>query len=334
MTGHDALYHRLFSHPLMLEQVVREFVPEAMAVGLDFSRMERVVAKFHGRAGQRREGDVVWRLPTQSGEDIYLYVLVEFQSQSDWWMAVRTQVYEGLLWQQIVAERNLKTGDPLPPVLLLVLYNGEQRWTAPTTVADLIALPPDSPLWPWQPQVRYHLLDMGAFSGSDLAHRDSLAALLFRLEQPHDSDALAVLIDDVVSWFRRHPSYDDLKRLFTELVRQGMAGLGAPANIPSDLVEMKTMLATLGETWKQQWLAEGRVEGRTEGLAEGRTEGRAEGRVEGEVLMLIRFAEKRFGPLTADQRDRILSTDAASVDVWLDRLMNAPSLEALFSTMN
>ena len=129
MADSDTLYHRLFSHPLMVEQLVRDFVPEAMAAGLDFSRMQRVNAKFHGRRGRRREGDVIWRLPTGDGVDIYLYLLFEFQSQSDWWMAVRTQVYEGLLWQHIVAEKKLKTGDRLPPVLLLTLYNGEQRWT-------------------------------------------------------------------------------------------------------------------------------------------------------------------------------------------------------------
>ncbi|CAA7626841.1 hypothetical protein MTBUT4_890002 [Magnetospirillum sp. UT-4] len=41
MSGADALYHRLFSHPLMAEQFVRDFVPEAMSAGLDFARMER-----------------------------------------------------------------------------------------------------------------------------------------------------------------------------------------------------------------------------------------------------------------------------------------------------
>lgn len=61
----DALYHRLFGHPIMVEQLVREFVPEAMAVGIDFSRMERVNAKFHAAKGRRREGDVIWRLPTR-----------------------------------------------------------------------------------------------------------------------------------------------------------------------------------------------------------------------------------------------------------------------------
>ena len=68
MSKSDSLYHQLFSHRLMVEQLVCEFVPAAMVAGLDFSRMERVNAKFHARDGRRREGDVIWRLPTSSGQ--------------------------------------------------------------------------------------------------------------------------------------------------------------------------------------------------------------------------------------------------------------------------
>src|SRR5271168_1264381 len=114
MTDHDSLYHRLFSHPLMVEALIRDFVPEAMALDLDFAGMARVNAKFHSRRGNRREGDVIWRLPTKAETDIYLYLHMEFQSEVDAWMSVRTQVYEGLLWQQVIAERKLKNGDQLP----------------------------------------------------------------------------------------------------------------------------------------------------------------------------------------------------------------------------
>lgn len=31
---HDSLYHRLVSHPLMTEQLIRDFLPDAMAAGL------------------------------------------------------------------------------------------------------------------------------------------------------------------------------------------------------------------------------------------------------------------------------------------------------------
>ena len=121
MSTADALYHRLFSHPLMVESLFRDFVPLGIVPQLDWARMEQVTARFHASSGDRREGDVIWRLPMADGSDVYLYLLMEFQSRSDWWMALRAQVYQGLLWQQIVAEKRLKSGDRLPPVLLLVL---------------------------------------------------------------------------------------------------------------------------------------------------------------------------------------------------------------------
>jgi predicted transposase YdaD len=79
--------------------LVREFVPDAVAAGLDFSGLQRINAKFYSerQSAQWRESDVIWKLPTHEGIDIYLCLLIEFQSQSDWWMAVRTQVYQGLL---------------------------------------------------------------------------------------------------------------------------------------------------------------------------------------------------------------------------------------------
>jgi hypothetical protein len=46
----------------MVEEIVREFVPEALAAGLDFSGLQRVNPKFHSgrRSARRREGDVIW----------------------------------------------------------------------------------------------------------------------------------------------------------------------------------------------------------------------------------------------------------------------------------
>jgi len=54
----------------------------AEAVGLDFGGMERVVTKFHDRTGQRRDSDVIWRLPNLDGPEIYLHLLLEVQSSS------------------------------------------------------------------------------------------------------------------------------------------------------------------------------------------------------------------------------------------------------------
>lgn len=342
----DSVYHRLFSHPVMVEGLVREFVPDAMAAGVDFASMEKVPTKFHGPLGERREGDVIWRLPTAYGSDVYLYLLIEFQSQSDWWMPLRTQVYQGLLWQQIVAEQSLKAGDKLPPVILIVLYNGGPRWTAPTDLASLIALPAGSPLWDWQPRAHYHLIDMGGFPSGDLERLESLTALLVRLERRQEPARLAQLVEEVIRWFRRHPDYGDLRRLFTALVEQAIKGVGIEKVIPADLTEMRTMLATLGEYWKEQWKAEGLEEGRAEGLRlglqegreEGREEGRQEGRQEGRtearheerVGFVLRLMERRFGNVPDDVKDRVAAADLDTLDLWTDRAIDAESMEAVF----
>jgi len=153
MPDFDALYHQFFLRPIMVEHLVRAFVGAAMAAGIDFSRMELVPAKFYtGKKGKgrQRRGDIIWRLPTHASGEIYLYLMFEFQSTVHWWMSVRAQVYQGLLFQQIVAEKRLERDSKLPPVLTLVLYNGAEAWTAPTGVSELIGLPEDSPLWPRQ----------------------------------------------------------------------------------------------------------------------------------------------------------------------------------------
>jgi len=325
----DSLYHRLFAHPLMVEALLREFVPESLAAGLDFAGLQRLNPKFHLRRrwARHREADVIWRLPTLSGNDIYLYLLIEFQSKSDWWMAVRTQVYQGLLWQQVIDEKQLQAGARLPPLLLVVLYNGARNWTAPIETRELITLPASSPLWPWQPQVRYYLLNMGAFPEENLARRAGLAALLFRLEQLHSPEGLAGLLTEVMSWFREHEEHEKLQELFIELVREAFADLGAEMpQTEGTLQMMKTNLSTLGKYWKQQWKAELLSEGHAEGRAEGHAEGKAEGKAEALVDLLT----ERFGTVSPSLCKKIHRARLGTVERWFKRAVAAPDVSSVF----
>ena len=107
MPDHDALYHRRFSHPGMVAQLLREFVAGPWLDDLDLDGMERLNARFHAETTERRDGDMIWRIPRRGGGDTYLVLLLEFQSTPDHWMALRALVYAGLLWQQLVQERRL-----------------------------------------------------------------------------------------------------------------------------------------------------------------------------------------------------------------------------------
>ncbi len=69
----------------------------------------------------------------------YIYILLEFQNTQDYWMALRIATYTGLLWQELVNENQVKAGEKLPPVLPIVLYNGQNPWNAPLNVGELVA---------------------------------------------------------------------------------------------------------------------------------------------------------------------------------------------------
>ena len=130
-------------------------------------------------------------------------------------------------------------------------------------------------------------MDEGAFSEEDLAARDTLAALLFRLEASPDPERVVVLADAMLAWFGRHPGFEGLRPLFAELLG-GLVGPLAPGvRVPEELLEVRNMLATWAEDWKRQWLQEGRLEGR----------------VEGDAALLLRLLERRFGTLPAEVRE-------------------------------
>jgi len=66
------------------------------------------------------------------------------------------------------------------------------------------------------------------------------------------------------------------------------------------------------------------------GLEKGLQQGRQEGRQEGEARTLLRLLERRFGPVSELMRARVSAADLASLDQWLDRVLDAPTLDAVF----
>ena len=81
-------------------------------------------------------------------------------------------------------------------------------------------------------------------------------------------------------------------------------------------------------------LAEGRAAGFAEGETVGRTAGLAEGETVGEAKSLSRLLQRRFGPLPPSVQSRIAEASLDELDGWVDQVLDAPSLEAMFGDIN
>jgi hypothetical protein len=186
----DMLYKQLFGHPEMMRDLLAAFLSAEWARSLDVGAFERVNASYVNDRGKARHDDVVWR--ARIGSDwIYVYILLEFQARPDEWMALRMQVYVGLLCQDLVARHCLTRGGKLPPVLPIVLYHGRAAWRASTDLANLMLAPPEG-LEQFQPQQKYMLIDQHRNKIAD--HRSNVVVLLFKLlRSQSDVELRAVL---------------------------------------------------------------------------------------------------------------------------------------------
>ena len=136
---HDHSYKLLFSHADMVADLLRGFVHEPWVGEIDFASLEKVGGSYYVADDLReREDDIIWRVRL-GRKWLYVYLLIEFQSSVDPFMAVRVLAYLGLLYQDIIRTGGLTAERLLPPVLPVVLYNGRPRWNAPEEVAERIA---------------------------------------------------------------------------------------------------------------------------------------------------------------------------------------------------
>jgi flagellar biosynthesis/type III secretory pathway protein FliH len=87
---------------------------------------------------------------------------------------------------------------------------------------------------------------------------------------------------------------------------------------------------TLLRDAREEGREEGLQEGRQEGLEEGRQEGRQEGLTLAKTATLTRLLTRRFGEPPEWASKRVQEASGEQIDAWLDRILDAPTLQAVF----
>jgi predicted transposase YdaD len=325
---HDSGYKSLFSHPEMVEDLLRGFVHEDWVRDLDFSTLEKVPGSYVAPNLMPRESDVVWKLRWKGGRVLYVYLLMEFQSTVDPSMALRMMVYLGLLYQDLLKRGEVTRSGKLPPVLPLVLYNGYAPWGAAREISELIEEVPGG-LEQYRPRLRYCLLDEMRMADSELGSLRNLAAAMFRLEQSRGTEAMERVLEAASEWLRE-PGLEELRRSFSQWVLRGLLpsrirGVWFPEDL--DLEEVKSMLAESGLCWSDQWEQEGIEKGLREGLQKGQEDALAKARG-----VLLRDLERRFGALPEEVRRRVEAV--ASIEELTELVLRAGAASSLDTIVN
>jgi hypothetical protein len=246
-------------------------------------------------------------------------------------MAVRLIVYVGLLWQSLIQATALLEGGKLPPVVPIVLYNGQRRWNAPRNVAMLIEHIPGS-LAHYRPRLRYALLEERRYTERELAPLHNLMAALVRLENSREPEGIQRVLALLADWLRT-PEDDSLRRAFIVWLNRVLLPArfpGVPIPAVHDLTEVQTMLAERVVEWTQQW----KEAGLREGHREGRQEGLQQGQLREARAMVLEAVHVHSGKVPRDiwvAVQRLETRD--TLHVLLRQAMTCPNLEAFRDTL-
>ncbi len=323
---HDSSYKLLFSEPELIIDLLKGFVDQDWVNDLDFKTLEKVSGSFITDDLRSREDDIIWRVRYRQNW-VYVYLLIEFQSTVDPFMAVRLMTYIGLLYQDLIKTRQLTDNKHLPPIFPVVLYNGERRWTADTELKNLIT-PISGDLEQYLPSLKFLLLDEGAYRNEQLQPLKNLVAAIFRLENAETVDDVLTVVTNLIEWLQR-PEQSRTRRHFTLWIKKVLLAsspkypVGAEIN---DLLEIKTMLAKRLPVW----LKESQAQGEAKGEARGKAQGEVIGEIKGKKQILLKQLTLKFGALPNRIVEKINASEINQLDKGLERVLTAVTLDDVF----
>ncbi len=339
-TVHDAFFKQMFSEPGNAAGELRAVLPERVAAHIDLDSLELEYASAVGDWLRQRHGDLIYSARTKDDRPIFLWFLLEHQSTVNPLMA--WDVLQKVV--SVMTDWVKKNPNPkhLPALLSFVLYNGDEPWTAPTSMGELLDLSADA-----RRDLGEYLLSYG-YALDDL-QKTSVEIIDARVLAPITRLVLLAMKpggpDRMLARLRSH--HADLR-----VVLHAPGGKDAletvlyylwstndeltPERLTEELKpvvgrEIEDPMQTVAQRIEQRGFDKGRVKGRDEGRDEGRKEGRREGQAEGRRLLLLDLLEERFGSLPEGVRGRVLDGDQADVRRWSVRILTAATLDDVFT---
>ena len=304
---HDRFFKLTLELPGAARALLRERLPPAVAAELADGDPSPLPYHLIDERLSEMRPDETYLVPLRNGGSICSVIAHKSTLETDIGFHL-VHHFDGI-WQSLAAHF-----DPLPPIVPLVVYNGQTRWSLPRRFSDGLATPLAAGLALDFP---IHVFDLGLGDEVQLSAmpwlRGALRLLRHGVRSPTAEEARSLLVG-VFSDLQGAPdSYLEAVRSYVldrwaELTPQAL-GEAVRAAMPDKeaLVVSKAV---------RQWLDEGRAKGRADGMS----------------ATLLRQLERRFGPLPEGVREQAASASIPQLEHWLDRFVDASSLSEVFDT--
>jgi len=151
-TPHDEFFKEIFGEPAHARDLLEGILPPEVRELLDLEHLQREDGSFLTPQLAEDYADLLYRCPMRKGE-AFVALLLEHKS----W-APRHPHLQLLAYMQGIWERVEKEGEPLPPVIPVVVYNGPGEWKVRKLAQSFPGIP--AALQPFLPDFAFLLLDL------------------------------------------------------------------------------------------------------------------------------------------------------------------------------
>jgi len=251
---YDSAYKYLFSNKRIFHQFITRFVDEDFSKKIRLDDIELVDKSFVSDEFIKRESDIIYRVKTDK-RDVYVYVLVEFQSTVDKTIPVRMLLYILQMYDQLY--RNSREGK-LPAIFPVLLYNGDKEWTVPYNVQDLIE---DTIPARFRPSFEYYPVIENRIPDKVLKKIKGTIAAIIYLEKQKNEKSLKRAVDTVFELVKGENP--EQLRMFTVWLNRMFKEAYSEKEFEkiTELTEVKSMLTQIAEQIEERGIQQGMQQG-------------------------------------------------------------------------
>jgi predicted transposase/invertase (TIGR01784 family) len=254
---YDDAYKYLFSNKRIFLQLIKSFVIEDFVKDITVEDITLVDRSFVSDEFLSRESDIIYRVNFKDTE-AYIYILLEFQSTVDKTIPVRMLLYIIQFYDLLF--RNSQKG-LLPSVFPILLYTGQDNWTIPANIQELIDIRIPQK---YIPSFEYYKIIEKDIPDHVLLKLHNLISAIIYLEKRKNEKSLREAIDKVIELIKEENIIDI--RMFTiwfrRMFRQKV-DLDEYDKI-TNLSEVNNMLTAIADKIRKEGKLEGNLEGKLE----------------------------------------------------------------------
>jgi len=187
----DKKFKELLNDKHIFLEFMKAFFP---IEGLKEKDLIQEKTDFISKDYTEKRSDVLYKIK-KDGKEIYLYILVEHQSSIDQLMVYRFLNYMVKIWDHYIENNkkgSKKKNFKLPPIIPILFYDGEKKWTPPIELKEKIK--ESENFKELIPNFKYHKIELNEIEEEKLLGlKNAMGTLLYLDKKIENKDILEVL---------------------------------------------------------------------------------------------------------------------------------------------